>query len=381
MPKLSNERIKSIKKEGRHGDGGCLYLNVAKGGTKSFVLSIQIKGGQRRNYGLGGVGYTSLSEARKKAVEYRQAARVGIDPRPPALIKQSDMPTFEQATTDTLESMRPEWSARKSKEWIREMNRLVMPRLGNIPVDAIRRAHIIHILQGLWDDEKFETAKKLKTAIKQVFEWCIEIEIIQDNPAVGIRPRKSPEGEENLRSMEYGEVGEALKMIEKSKHRKAAECLEFLILTGARSERGRAARWDEISLDDATWTLPASKMKNGKPFRQPLSDQAVRLLESLAVDSESEWVFPASRGGSYMSDKTMRLLLEETGLMEKTCIHGFRATLRTWGREHLKANEDVLELILSHTLSDALIRRYQRSDLFDERKELLEAWAIYIAGK
>ena len=152
--------------------------------------------------------------------------------------------------------MRVKWSARKGKEWMRDMNRLAMPSLGNLPVDAIRRANIIHILQGLWDDEKFEAGKKLKTSIKQVFEWCIELEIISDNPAVGIRPEEIPDGEENLRAMKYGEVGEALKMMRKSKHRKAADCLEFLILTGARSERARAARWDEINLDAKTWTLP-----------------------------------------------------------------------------------------------------------------------------
>ena len=97
MAKLSKERIKSIDKAGMHGDGGGLYLNVAAGGSKSFVFYVQVKGGRRRKYGLGGVGYTSLNEARKVAVEYRQAARAGIDPKPRALIKQSDMPTFREA--------------------------------------------------------------------------------------------------------------------------------------------------------------------------------------------------------------------------------------------------------------------------------------------
>ena len=122
-------------------------------------------------------------------------------------------------------------------------------------------------------------------------------------------------------------------------------------------------------------------MKNKKPFRQPLSEQAVRLLESIAFYSESEWVFPASRGNGFMSDKPIRCLLDETGLIEKTCPHGFRANLRTWGREILRADEDVLELILSHKLKGRTKRAYQRSDLFEERKEVMQSWANYIIGK
>ncbi|MDE0332262.1 MAG: integrase arm-type DNA-binding domain-containing protein [Nitrospinae bacterium] len=383
MGKLTQTRIKSLKKEGMHGDGGGLYVNVSPNKTKSYVLYITIKGQGRRKYGLGGCGYTTLAEARKQAVEMRQAARAGIDPKPRAQA-QTTRPTFKQAigpACDWIADVKGWQGERKAKDW-QGLNNRAVPRLGNLPLDAIRRADILSLIDPLWREEKHETAKKLLTAIKQVFAWGVEYGHIDHNPAEGIKARQ-PKEEKHLRSLEHGKVAAALKKIRNSRHQQAALCLEFMILTGVRSERGRAARWAEIDLDAKTWTLPASLMKKSKEdFVIPLSEAAVRVLElvKLTIGEGSEFIFPASRGGGYMADTNIKLLLKESGLFADTCIHGFRSSLRTWGREAIKAREDVLELTLSHKLAGALKRSYQRSDLFEERAELLEAWSAYIGA-
>jgi integrase len=61
----------------------------------------------------------------------------------------------------------------------------------------------------------------------------------------------------------------------------AALALEFTILTAARSGEVIGARWSEVDLAKAIWTVAAERMKAGKEHRVPLSERAVEILESL----------------------------------------------------------------------------------------------------
>jgi integrase len=155
----------------------------------------------------------------------------------------------------------------------------------------------------------------------------------------------------------------------------AARALEFTILTTARTQESIGARWGEI--ENATWTVPADRMKAGKEHRVPLSAPALALLN--ALPRESDFIFPGPHKGTALGDRAMGRLLKRMGGTAIT-IHGFRSTFRDWAAERTSYPNHVIEQALAHAIGNAVEAAYRRGDLFDKRRQLMEAWARYCAS-
>ena len=151
----------------------------------------------------------------------------------------------------------------------------------------------------------------------------------------------------------------------------AARALEFAILTAARSGEVLGARWSEIDLDEKTWTVPAERMKAGVLHRVPLSHAALAILRPLHEAGASEFVFPGLRG--QLNRTVMRKLLERRMNASVATVHGFRSAFRDWAAETTRFPREVAELALAHTVGSAVERAYRRSDLFELRRQLMEA--------
>ena len=398
MGKLTAAKVKAEKKTGMHGDGGGLFLNVAKAGTKSWILKITIRGkGIRREFGLGGAEYAtiksaekSLKDAREKADEYRAKALLGIDPiaEREAEKKKNNKPTFREAAEKTHDTLRPRWRNNKvNSNWIQRLKRHAMDRLGDMPVDEIERGDVLAVLTPIWNS-KAETARKVRAAIKATFAWCQAHGFIEHNPAGemidGALPAM-PAVKKNFRSLPYQEVGEALEIIRASKASKSAKlCFEFVILCACRNGEARFATWDEIDLEKREWRIPASRMKNGREHRQPLSQQAINVLEKAReIADGSGLIFPSpqkARKGQPLSDVTLLKILKDNGLWEKTVVHSFRSSFRTWAAECTSADFAVMEMCLAHHVGSAVVQAYNRSDLFDKRMRIMEQWAAYVTA-
>jgi integrase len=157
-----------------------------------------------------------------------------------------------------------------------------------------------------------------------------------------------------------------------------ARALEFAILTGGRSGEARGARWDEIDLERAVWTIPGSRMKGGKEHRVPLSAPAIALLHSVALlRAEGGLVFPGPRPKP-MTDKALTYPLEQMGRRDVT-VHGFRSTFRDWVGETTIYPNHVAEKALAHKIPNAVEAAYRRGDLFSQRMSLMHDWADYLA--
>ena len=159
----------------------------------------------------------------------------------------------------------------------------------------------------------------------------------------------------------------------------AKKALTFLILTAARSGEVRGARWDEIDIRSRTWTIPGSRTKTGREHRVPLSDAATALLVTATPLSDgSGLIFPsASRRGKQLSDRTLSKLIRELGL--QCVVHGFRSSFRDWCADTGQRRE-LAEVALGHTVGNSTEQAYMRSDLFEGRRELMEAWSKYVGG-
>ena len=384
MEKFTAARAKSLKEPGRYRAGPTLYLNISPNGAKSWVQRLTING-VRRDIGLGSFSLVSMAEAREMAHENRRAAR--IEKRDPLAEKRRvKMPTFEEAARLFHEANKPRWRAEKhAKNWIQIVSKYAFPVIGSRRVDEIDREAVLRILTPIWST-KAETAKKLRQNIRAVFSWAQAHGFIEHNPGgesiSGALP-KMPKVQANFRALPYAEIPEALEIVEASGASMAAKlALRFLILTAARSGEVLGALWDETDLEARTWTIPAARMKSGREHRQPLSDEAVAVLENArALDDGSGLVFPSPmRRGKPMSNMTLTKILRDNGLAERATIHGMRSGFRTWASEKTSADHATMEIALSHQVGSDVERSYARSDLFAKRARLMESWGRFVAG-
>ena len=189
-----------------------------------------------------------------------------------------------------------------------------------------------------------------------------------------------PKVKNHLRALPCGEVGALVEAVGASGAAKL--CLEFLILTAARSGEARGAAWAEIDPGSATWTVPAERMKGHACHRVPLSARALAILdEARAIGDGSGLVFPLPlHPGKPMSDMTLTTVLRRLGVADRATVHGFRSAFRDWAAENTHAPHAVMELSLAHIVGNAVEAAYARSDLCAKRRALLDQWAGYIAG-
>ena len=330
--------------------------------------------GTRRDLGLGGYPFVGLAEARATAFENRQLARWGGDPM--AQVRQSRIPTFRTACERV--GAAATWKGRGGEIRHRALERYCVPILGR-RIDQIRRADVIAILAPLMG-EKPAAGARLHSWIRGALAWGVANEHIEYNPADGIAAalpnghRKTPHA-----SLSYSEVGAALDVIAASKASAATKaCIRFVVLTSVRSGEARKAKWSEIDLDSREWRIPGERMKMGAEHRVPLSDAAVAVLEAMRpFCGRSGLVFPSERDKP-LSPTTMISALHDAGI--DCTMHGFRSSFRVWAAEKSNATRDIAEMALAHKVGSDIERSYNRSDLFDKRCALMDAWSAYLTG-
>ena len=381
--KLTATQVKAIKEPGRYGDGLGLYLSVAPGGSKNWVQRISIDG-KRRDLGLGGYPTVSLAEARENARENRAAVVKGRNPLTEKSAPQRTIPTFAEAARATHATLRGKWrSEEHSNGWLRTLSSHVFPVIGDRPVNEINRVDILDILVPLYGS-KAETARRLRQRIRSTFKWALSYDYVDENPAGEKLDAALPavsHQKTHWRALPYAELPDALATIKVGHFSIAAKlALEFLTLTAARSGEVRRATWTEIDWERHLWIIPASRMKGGVEHRVPLSDSAMHVLrQAMALREPGEFIFPSPmKAGKGLSDMTMTKILRSAGLAEKMTVHGIRSTFRDWVAEQTPTPWAVAELALAHKVGSTVEQAYHRTDLLDQRRKLMDAWAEFL---
>ena len=147
-------------------------------------------------------------------------------------------------------------------------------------------------------------------------------------------------------------------------------------MTAARTGEVISAPWDEVDLDGKLWVVAAARMKAGREHRVPLSVAAMGVLEQMKEIRESEFVFAGGKRGKPLSNMAMLALLKRMGRGDLT-THGFRSTFRDWAAECTNFPREVVEMALAHTIESKVEAAYRRGDLFQKRRQLMEAWARF----
>ena len=372
--------VKPTERLRRYGDGNGLYLLVKpgpRGGGKSWVQRLVIHGA-RRDLGLGGADLVTLAEARQATWDNRRIARAGGDPR----VNGSRVsPTFAEAAEKVIAMHRPTWreGGRSELQWRGSLAAYVYPSIGRKPVHMIDTSDVMAVLMPIWTS-KHETAKRVRHRVSGVMKWAIAQGYRADNPAgeaLGAALPKVDASRTHFRALPYDQVGAALANIRESDgNRTARLAFEFMVLCAVRSGEARNARWDDIDLAGATWTIPAERMKAGREHRVPLSDRALSVLGEAAALREGDLVFPSPRRDAPLSSATLGRLLEDCGI--DAVPHGFRSSFRDWAAERTETPHAVMEAALAHVTRNAVEAAYARSDLFERRRKLMRQWSDYV---
>lgn len=380
---LSAAFVRTVNRPGRYGDGrgshglSLLVKPTAIPGRWSKTWSQRLRlDGKPVMIGLGSYPAVTLAQARKRALENRQALEEGRDPR------GEGVPTFEQAAERVIALHRETWKpgSRSEQQWAASLRTYVLPVIGAQRIDQVNTGDILAVLAEPWISRP-ETARRLAQRISAILTWAVGAGYRVDDPttaAVKALPRHTDKPQHH-RALAHGDVAAALEKIRASGASTASKlALELLTLTATRSGEVRGARWSEI--EGSIWTIPAERMKAKAPHRVPLGRRALEVLaeaRSLGASDGDGMVFPSPATGRALTNEAFPKLLRELGI--DGTAHGMRTAFRSWAAEQ-GVSREVAEACLAHIVK-GVEGAYQRSDLLAARAEVMEKWGQYLSGK
>jgi integrase len=390
----SARSVQTITQVGYHRCDVGLYLQVSKGGTKSWLFRFKSPlNNKQREMGLGSLTVISMAQARELAIECRRVLLASLDPieerrndKRTNLLRQARSITFQEAAEKCISSKKPEWkNAKHANQWSNTLKAYAYPVFGNLSISDLDTDLVLKAIEPIWIS-KAETASRVRQRIETVWDWARARNYVEgENPAVLrghldsiLAKTVKVKRVKHHAAVPYKQISP---FITKLRDRKgsSALALEFMILTASRTGEVRGARWQEIDLPTKVWTIPPTRMKAGKEHRVPLCNRVVEILNSIRSNrNPEEFVFPGWKSGTGLSDGAMLALLRKMDVGPYT-PHGFRSTFRDWAAEeaHQFPNETV-ELALAHTIKNKAEAAYRRGDQLKRRIELMAAWSEYV---
>lgn len=397
MGKLSAIKVQKAS-TGRYVDGDGLYLTVNASGSKQWSLRVVMPSpeggkGTLREFGLGSANAVSLVDARAKAAEWRALAKQGIDPklrlvadrRAQAQEEARYGRTFKVVATDYLAENSVGWkNAKHRAQWEMTLREYAYPHLGAMPVDEIKASEIMATLKPIWLKTP-ETGRRTLQRICTILDWA-NIQDWRSHPAPSRKalakalPPQPKKGGSHFARVEINDAPAIFKKLLNANETVARLALQFGILTAARSGEIRFAKWNEIDVPNATWTIPAERMKAKKLHVVPLCADALDLLERAKEFQRGigGYIFPG-QGGNAMSDMT--LTKAQKLIAPDTTQHGWRSTFRDWVSEETAFSGDLAEAALAHVVKNKVEGAYRRGNLLEKRRKLMLAWANYLMGR
>lgn len=373
-------------------DGKGLYLEALPSGRKVWRLEYQTaKGTKSRatldcDYGMKG---GSLADAREWRSEVRTLVAKGIDPNQHAQQKRrahtaAQLNTFEVCAQEWMEHKRPSWSASRYSNVEGDLRRVLMPWIGKRPIAEITPAEILHCLKRFEKQGKNVSAHRARNHASNIFRRAILHGVAHSDPAGALKGALQPKGGRNFAHLtKPDEIGGLLRALEGYTGNFAVGAgLRLLPLLFVRPGELRGAKWGEINLDAAEWSISAERMKMKRPHVVPLSRQAVAILRELepySNHSDGSLLFPGVRDPRKpISENTLNAGLRQLGYTkEQMTGHGFRHIASTHLHE-LGWPSHVIEVQMAHKDQNHIRGTYNKAEYWAKRVKMMQAWADYL---
>jgi len=371
----------------KYSDGGGLHLLVSPAGGKLWRLSYRY-GGKQKTLALGAYPIVSLADARLKRTSAKQLLVAGIDPAQQAKIDKIERLTV---SANTFAAIADEFLAKAEREGradatlakTRWLLRMAKADLGGRSIAEISAAEILVPLRKVEGQGNYETARRLRAVIGQVFRYAIATARAENDPTFGLKGALTAPIVAHRAALTdrkaFAGLLRAIWGYEGTPETRAA--LQLMALLYPRPGELRQARWSEFDLDGGIWTIPAARAKMRREHKKPLSKLAVAILRDLhKLTGRGHLVFPSiSSPLRPMSENTLNAALRRMGFSgTEASAHGFRATASTLLNECGQWNPDAIEAELAHVDADEVRRAYHRAAYWDERVRMAESWAAEI---
>lgn len=400
-------------------------LKVTPNGGKVYVYQYRIaRAGMAaqtspRKYTIGKHGELTPDQARIRARELAAMVTQGIDPRQRELDAiaaqdEANRRAEEKARLDaelSFDLMADKWldeysyrngqprSGRSIEQARSVIKTHLRPKLGNLPLPAITPANLRSIINAI-PSRRVATRRTVFAYASILFGWAHKRGDIAENPLRAIAKPDAPTARDRvLTDEELAVIWQATLALRAP----LGPFYRILVLTGQRREEVASMDWAELDRDNAIWTIPAVRAKNGTTHIVPLSDAVLDEIDRLALlcqvkDEISEpgtkrWpkAGPVISVRGYVSlssfSQAKKLLDAEIAKirvdnlpMTSWRVHDLRRTLAT-GFQRLGVRFEVTESVLNH-LSGAkggVAGIYQRHDWATEKRSALDAWARHVA--
>ena len=390
MP-LTDTALKNLKttgKQAKHSDGGGLHIMLTAKGSKVWKMAYRFNGKQK-TLSFGAYPTVSLAQARKRREQAKEKIALGIDPseelRQEKTRKRLNAEnTFGAIAEEYLEKSRKEGIASvtlNKKRWILS---LCEPYLAHRPIDEISAADLLVPLKNVEAKGHYETARRLRATMGQVFRYAIATARAENDPTFGLKGALiTPTVSHRVAFTDRDDFSGLLKSIwiyEGMPETIAG--LKLMAYLYPRPGELRQAEWKEFDLEAKTWNIPETRMKMRRPHKKPLSNAAVGVLQELrTLTGHRDLVFPSYQSPRRpMSENTLNHALRRMGY-DKTQVtaHGFRASASSLLNESGKWNPDAIEAELAHVGADEVRKAYHRATYWDERVKMCEWWADEIS--
>lgn len=350
----------------------------------------------------------TIGDARAIAQKMREAVRDGLDPGALLNARDPDKMTFRLYAEELIEAKCKEFRSEKwGKQWSATLKQYVYPVIGGKRAKDITLGDIEAILRPMWL-AKTETATRVRSRVAAILDYAYVAESIDRRNPAAFRGNLEHRGFGKPRKINpikhhpaapYPEVPAIMAEL-RGLNSTTALCLRFTILTWTRSSEARAAVWEEIDSDRRLWTIPGRRMKAGREHQIPLCEEAWDILMEMSNrrHADGSAIFPGARGG-LLSDvginkvlhglatvkrldaaatEKVRANLPASERRDASChgvtVHGFRSSARSWGAATTSFPREVLELALAHENSNKVESAYQRDNMLEKRRQLMEAW-------
>jgi len=381
LNKLTASKIKAAG-SGKYGDGGGLWLHKRTKEAGKWVMIFTFNG-KRHEKGLGGYPSVGLKEAREVAQKCRALIQLGQNPLTETTAEKTL--SLAEVCEDCFEARKSGLKGEgKAGRWYSPLALHILPKLGTSNIAEISPRDIRDCLKPIWN-QKPETARKAINRLGIVFRHASALGLVSsenrhtvEDARVALGPQKSQT--KNIPAMDWRNVPAFYSTLDRTTT--VGRALSLLILTSVRSNPLRNAQTTQISGD--VWTIPGKLMKGRvdetKDFRVPLSSVALDVISKCSPNHQGS-LFPGARGQTVISDMAMSQAMRRAGLNERP--HGFRSSFRSWAADNHsnRFSWEAVETALSHKVGNRIERSYQRSDLLDQRRDIMEAWAQFVTGK
>jgi len=406
-------------------DGTSIYEGSMRGKVRSTQKGVSVYfdfkykfQGKSKELSLASWPKTSLKEIRALATAARSSLDDGIDPitlrktnKLSKAIEETNkrnelnnqlLKQIAQSHRLSVNNLFERWEKldlvnRKDggKEVRRMFEKDVLPLIGNLAVEDVRKAHIINVIDTLLSRGVNRMSKLILSLMRQMFRFAQDRDIIENDPTSSIRKAKIG-GKDTVRDrhLSEAEIRDLTAKLPDGKLLKTTECAIWIMLsTCCRIGEICKAEWQHLDLDAKTWKIPAENSKNAKPHTIYLSDFAINQFEKLVTLKNSDkWIYPNTDNTDHVCEKSITKQIGDRQLADdrkpmsgrskycrtlkladgKWTPHDLRRTGATI-MGNLGIRPDVIEKCLNHIEQNKMKKTYQHQSLIAEQQQ---AWKL-----